>query len=93
MPKYLIEVPHGESTLECNRAIAIFLRTGSHFLSNAEWGCKDGVHKAWFMMEVDTREEARNVVPSEYRPQAKIVQVRTFRLQDVEEALRAHSGK
>ena len=46
MPRFLIEVPHEGTTKACNKAIEVFLRTGSHFLSHADWGCKDGVHKA-----------------------------------------------
>ena len=48
MPKFLIEVPHEADTLECTRVVHVFLSTGSHFLTNAEWGCKSGVHKASF---------------------------------------------
>ena len=92
MPKFLIEVPHDKSTRECNRAIDAFLRTGSHFLARADWGCKDGEHKAWLVVEVDTKNEARSIVPSEFRPMAKIVQLTTFTREDIEPAIRAHKS-
>ena len=73
----------------CARAVEVFLRTGSHFLTHADWGCKDGEHKAWLVIEVDTKDEARSVVPPEFRPSAKIVQLNAFTREDIEPALRA----
>jgi hypothetical protein len=82
--RFLIEVPHDSDRKACTEAVRIFLRTGSHFLTHAEWGCKDSEHKAWIIVEVDTKEEARNIVPSEFRPMAKIVQLNRFKPEDVE---------
>lgn len=92
MPKYLIEVPHEEETIACIRAVEIFLKTGSHFLTNAEWGCFDGDHKAWFFAEVDSREDARNIVPPAYRPQAHIVELNRFTMDELEAMRKAHQG-
>jgi len=50
MPRFLIEVPHEEETVACARAVKVFLDSGSHFLTHADWGCKDGEHKAWLFM-------------------------------------------
>ena len=83
MSRFLIEVPHEEDFRACTRAVEIFLRTGSHFLTHADWGCKDGVHKAWLVVDVDTHDEARAVVPSEYRPNATIVRLNAFTLAEV----------
>ena len=47
MPQFLIEVPHPEETLACAKIVKVFLSTGSHFLTHADWGCMDGVHSAW----------------------------------------------
>lgn len=90
MARFLIEVPHEETTAACVRAVEVFLRTGSHFLTHADWGCKDGEHKAWIVVEVDTRDEARGIVPPVYRKQAKIVQLNTFTMKDIEDLLRHH---
>ena len=49
MPRFLIEVPHEPEQLACARTVKIFLNTGSHFLTHADWGCMDGDHKAWFI--------------------------------------------
>ena len=90
MSKYLIEIPHSGNKLECLRAIEILLKTGSHFLTNADWGCFDGDHKAWFFMEADSKREALMVVPPAYRKDTKVTQLNKFTLQDVEELLRHH---
>jgi hypothetical protein len=59
MARFLIEVPHENSKEACNRAVRIFMETGFHFMTNADWGCSDDVHKAWFFVEVDSKEDAR----------------------------------
>ncbi len=91
MARFLIEVPHEGTTLECARVVELFLRTGSHFLTRAEWGCKDGEHKSWIIIDVDSRDEARGIVPPPYRSQAKIVQLNLFTMKDIEDLRRHHS--
>ncbi len=90
MPRFLIEVPHEGTTAACNRAIELFLRTGSHFLTHADWGCKDGEHKAWLTVELDSKDEARAIIPSEIRSNAKVVQLNEFTLKDIEGMRRDH---
>jgi hypothetical protein len=70
MARFLIEVPHEAELVACVRAIEVFHETGSHFLTNADWGCLDDVHKAWFILEAEDKEEARYVVPPAYRQQS-----------------------
>ena len=90
MARFLIEVPHDGSSAACARTVELFLRTGSHFLTHADWGCKDGEHAAWIVVEVDTRDEALNVIPPIFRAQAKIVQLNAFTMNDIEGVLRPH---
>jgi hypothetical protein len=92
MSKYLIEVPHGANKKACDQAIQIFLQTGSHFLTHADWGCLDGEHKAWIIVEVSNKEEARFILPSAFRPTAKITQLTTFTAKDIVEADTFHLG-
>ena len=84
MARFLIEVPHDRSSAACARTVEVFLRSGSHFLTHADWGCKDGEHTAWIIVDVETRDEARNVIPPLFRAQAKIVQLNAFTLNDIE---------
>jgi len=90
MSRYLIEVTHGSDKIECLRSVAILLTSGSHFLRNADWGCLDGEHKAWFFMDAESKEEAIRVVPPAYRKDTKITQLNRFKLEDVEELLKRH---
>lgn len=90
MPRFLIEVAHETETVACLRAVEIFLRTGSHFLTHASWGCMDGDHRAWLMVEVDSKDEARNIIPPAFRPQARIVQLNAFTLEQIDEIRRQH---
>ena len=78
MEKYLIEVPHEATKSACNNAVRVFLQTGSHFLRQADWGCHDGEHKAWLIVEVENKDEARQIVPSLFRSDAKIVKLHTY---------------
>jgi hypothetical protein len=92
MPKYLIEVPHDPEKTACVRAVQVFLQTGSHFLTNADWGCLDGEHKAWIILEAKNKDEARYILPPGFRSKAKIVKLNKFALEDVEEILEHHEG-
>ena len=90
MARFLIEVPHEAEKVECARAIQILLSTGSHFLTHAEWGCLDGVHKGWIIMELESKQEARSILPPAYRSQATIVELNKFTMEEIEEILRHH---
>ncbi len=89
--RFLIEVTHEATTVACARAVETFLKSGSHFFTHADWGCKDGEHRAWIIVDVDTRDEARALVPPAFRSQAKIVQLNAFSLGEIEDILRHHS--
>ena len=78
MEKYLIEVPHDEKDSSCYKAVKIFQESGSHFLVNADWGCYDGEHKAWLLVEVENKDQALQIVPPAYRSEAKIVALHKF---------------
>ena len=83
MPTYLIEIPHSSNSNECKQIIKLFLESGSHLLSNADWGCKDGVHKSWFVHEFDNKEEALMAVPPLLRHSALIVELTKFSKADM----------
>ena len=93
MSRFLIEVPHSTQTYECAVVVDVFLRTGSHFLTNADWGCKDGEHKAWIIVDLDSKHDALAVVPPAFRSKAKVVQLNTFSLPEIEEILRLHGAQ
>jgi len=90
MPRFLIEVPHETEKVACALAVRILLTTGSHFLTNADFGCLDGDHKAWIIVEGESKEEVQSILPPTYRSQAKIVKLNKFTLEEIEEVLRHH---
>jgi hypothetical protein len=93
MGRFIIEVPHEAEPIACARAVKVFHETGSHFLTNADWGCYDGVHKAWIIVEMDNKEEARALLPPAYRPQATIVGLNKFTIEEIDELIRYHQGQ
>jgi len=93
MPKFLIEVPHEEELLACAQVVESFLNYGSHFATKADWGCRDGVHKAWITIETDNKEEARNILPPAYRAQATIIKLNKFSMAEIDEILWQHGKK
>ena len=90
MDRFLIEVPHEAEKIACARAVEILLKTGSHFLSHADWGCNDGVHKAWVTVEAENKEQAKNMLPTSYRNEATIVKLNKFAIEEIEEILSHH---
>ena len=90
MPRYLIEVPHENKKAACQRAVEVFLATGSHFMTNADWGCEDDEHKAWIMVDLDDKTEAENIVPPQFRANAKIIELVKFTKADVDMTIDHH---
>lgn len=90
MASFLIEIPHSENKYECDQAIRVFQESGSHLLSNADWGCLDGVHKAWLVVEVDNKEQALMIVPPLFRPKANIIHLTKFTRDSMVESAAKH---
>jgi hypothetical protein len=74
-------------------AVKILLSTGSQYLAHADFGCLDGEHKAWIVVEVDTKDEAKYILPAVYHAQAKIVKLNKFSLAEIDELLAHHQGQ
>ena len=90
MTRFLIEVPHDNTKEACEQAIQVFLATGSHFMTNADWGCKDSVHKAWFVVEIGSKDEARAILPPLFRRSATIVALNKFGKDDFAPVAKEH---
>ena len=90
MGRFLIEVPHEDSKAACSKAVLIFHQSGSHFLTHAEWGCKDGVHSAWLEIEVENKEQARQILPPAYRSKARIVELNTWSGKELDALAQIH---
>ena len=78
MERYLIESPH--SAEDCSKVIEEIELAG--YLHHFEWGCKDGVHAAWAIIEAENRAHARQIVPWMVRDKARIVKLVKFEAVD-----------
>jgi len=90
MARFLIEVPHESEMVACARAVQLLLQTGSHFLTHADFGCRDDDHRAWIVVETDSKEEARGVLPPAFRGQARITELNKFSLAELKDLLEHH---
>ena len=84
MQRFLIEVHHEDEQLACARIVQIFLSTGSHYITHADWGCMDGEHSAWIIVEADSKEQARCILPPAFRSEAKIVALNKFTMEQID---------
>lgn len=91
MTRFLIEVPHENKKEACERAVRAFLETGSHFMTNADWGCQDDEHKAWLIVDLDSKDEAMAILPPLFRLDAKIITLEKFTMDNLEESLEEHN--
>lgn len=91
MARFLIEVPHENKRSACERAVRAFMETGSHFVTNADWGCKDDEHKAWIVVDLDSRQEAMSILPPHFRQDARVIMLERFTIEDVEKVMEQHS--
>lgn len=90
MPKFLIEVTHENTKESCDQAVQVFKKTGSHFLTNADWGCSDEVHKSWFTVDVDNKQEALFIVPPLFRHHTKVITINKFAFNEADEVVPQH---
>jgi hypothetical protein len=93
MKRFLIELPHTPEVVGCAQVVKSFLTTGSHYLTNADWGCADGVHSAWLVVESENHDEARLVVPPPFRSDAIVTSLVRYNLAEVEQILTDHEAQ
>ncbi len=74
MDRYMIESPHAPE--QCDQAVADLNAAG--YLHHFEWGCKDNQHTAWAIVEAESLEHARQLVPWYLRDLARIVKLVKF---------------
>jgi len=90
MPRFLIESPHQPEVVACAKVVKVFLETGSHFLTHADWGCNDGKHSAWLIVDVADKEEARQILPVAFRSGAKITALNSFSMEEINSIIARH---
>ena len=92
MSRFLIELPHEPDGQACAKFVKLILTSGSHFLTHADWGCMDGVHSAWIIVDVGSKAEALAIVPPAFRAATRIVGLNQFSLEQIERTLRRHGA-
>ncbi len=83
MPRYIIELPHDDEHAACVKVLQAIERLGSHFAMKADWGCKDGTHCGWLIIDLDSRDEAIRLVPLELRHEARVVELNRFTREEI----------
>ena len=74
MDRYLIESPHAAE--DCDKVVKEVHTAG--YLHQFDWGCHSGVHTGWAIIETDSVEHARQIVPWMVRDKARIVKIEKF---------------
>jgi hypothetical protein len=79
MKRFLVISNHtGE---DCVRALKESLAIG--YLTHFDWGCKDGVHTGWAILEAEDKAEAMLSVPTFLRGSAQVVRLIKFKPENV----------
>jgi hypothetical protein len=79
MNRYLVVSPH--EPLDCVKALKQIEAIGS--ITHFEWGCKDGEHCGWAIVEADSTAEALLIVPSFERHRARAIRLVQFSPEDI----------
>jgi hypothetical protein len=87
MARYLVETNH--TARECTWALKQALRGDTAFLDRFEWGCRDGDHRGWAIVDAEDRFAAQAMVPRLLRPYTRIVELTPF---SPKEALAYHEA-
>jgi hypothetical protein len=74
MNRYLIESAHIDK--DCHHALEQFMFHG--YIINFDWGCADGVHSGWAIIEAVNESEALLSVPPHLRPKARAIRLNKF---------------
>ncbi len=85
MARYMIEALHDPTQAACLRLLDAFAKAGAHYLTHTDWGCRAGVHKAWIVVEAESDDDARLMVPPVIRESAILVKLNKFTPDEIRE--------
>jgi hypothetical protein len=80
MDRFLIISPH--TAADCVNALKEIHAAG--YITHFDWGCKDGDHTGWVVLEASNAKEALMVVPSMQRSKARAVRLVKFSPSDID---------
>jgi len=76
MDRYLVISHH---TLEdCKMAVKHFFSFHASYMTHFDWGCKDGDHNAYAIIEADSHENAKMAVPPLLRDKTTVIKLTHF---------------
>jgi len=79
MKRFLVIAPHTKEG--CAKTIQQIEAAG--YITHFDWGCKDGEHCGWAIIEAENPKQALLVVPSSHRPQARAIMLTKFGTSDI----------
>ncbi len=79
MDRYLIESPH--EAQECKKLLKDMLANG--YLHHFEWGCPEGTHVGWAIIEAESAAQAFLAVPPLVRHKARVVKLKRYEESEV----------
>lgn len=74
MDRFLVESHH--TVHNCKLSVKSVQSLG--YLNNFDWGCKDGVHTGWAVIEAENAAQALGIVPILIRDKARAVRLTKF---------------
>jgi hypothetical protein len=77
--RYLVVSPHTAG--DCKQALKEVHAAG--YITRFDWGCMDGDHTGWVVLEAETMQQALMVVPAMQRNKAKAVKLVKFSPADI----------
>jgi len=84
MPKFLVVSNHTGD--DCIKALQETLAIG--YLTHFQWGCKDGEHTGWAILEAESKAQAIMSVPTFLRAEARVILLTQF---DPEKVRKMHT--
>ncbi len=80
MERFLVISPHTDA--DCKDTIQQVLFAG--YITHFDWGCRDGDHTGWVVIDAENAKEALMVVPAKQRHTARAVRLTKFSAADIE---------
>ncbi|HLF71707.1 MAG TPA: hypothetical protein VI759_06120 [Dehalococcoidia bacterium] len=81
MARYLVSSEHTEE--DCVRALDSVLAISQQLMARFDWGCKDGDHRGWVVVEAQDKNTAKMLLPTFIRDKAQVVALTKFTPEDV----------
>lgn len=74
MNRYLVESTHAAK--DCQHVMEQFVFHG--YIMNFDWGCEEGIHTGWTILESENESQALLSVPPRLRSHAHAIRVSKF---------------